>query len=127
MNVTVLDSEPAASIWFEICGVVDPGKKIDFFPEKFRFFRQLHKEIDFLGKNWLFTASSGLFSLFLFKTRLFRSYFLYMTRYNNISRPIHDPSCDSPQPTLRLPRPPCPKSGGSRPPIPPRMVSLTVW
>src|SRR6218665_1278117 len=50
------------------------------------------------GKNWLFTAISGQSILFLFKSHHFRTYFLYMIKYNNILRPVHDP--------------PCPKSGG---------------
>src|SRR6218665_3381286 len=41
----------AASIWFEIWGVVDPGQKhFDFswqISEKFRFFRQFHKKFNF--------------------------------------------------------------------------------
>src|SRR6218665_1267590 len=46
---------------------------------------------DFLGKNWPFTATSGQIILFFFKSHHFRTYFLYMIRYNNISRPAHDP------------------------------------
>ena len=56
-----LQENPAASIWFEIWGLVDPGKKnrflqvilhtkIDFsrqISEKFRFFGQFHKKIQF--------------------------------------------------------------------------------
>src|SRR6218665_604801 len=40
------DVLPAASIWLEIWGVVDPGKKIDFlgkFPKNLDSFRQFHK------------------------------------------------------------------------------------
>src|SRR6218665_3453660 len=41
--------EPAASIWFEIWGVVDPGQQhFDFpgkFPRNFAFFRQLRESI----------------------------------------------------------------------------------
>src|SRR6218665_2588704 len=45
----------AASIWFEIWGVVDPGKKISIsagkFPTNFNFFRQFYKIISsFAGK-----------------------------------------------------------------------------
>src|SRR6218665_3135519 len=91
----------AASIWFEIWGVVDPGKKISIFRahlseisifsgnftkflKNFDFLRQF-KKIDFPGKNCSFTATSGQIILFLFKS--LRTYFLYMIRYNNISRP----------------------------------------
>ena len=35
---------------------------------------------------------SGQIILFLFKSNHFRIYFLYMIRYNNISRPVHDPN-----------------------------------
>src|SRR6218665_32447 len=103
----------AASIWFEIWGVVDPGQKnFDFYrqifekfqffqailqkniefcrqiSENFDFFRQL-KKLDFQAKNCPFTATSGQIILFLFKSNHFRTYFLYMIRYN-ISRPVHD-------------------------------------
>src|SRR6218665_2592575 len=45
----------AASIWFEIWGVVDPGKKNSIytgkFPKNFNFFRQFYKRISsFAGK-----------------------------------------------------------------------------
>src|SRR6218665_3155847 len=121
----------AASIWFEIWGVVDPGKKMSIstgkFPkifsffqailqkniefcrqisENFDFFRQL-KGFDFQAKNCPFTATSGQIILFLFKSNHFRRYFLYMIRYNNISRPVQD-SNDPLRPSLR---PPCSKSG----------------
>src|SRR6218665_3355127 len=113
----------AASIWFEIWGVVDPGQKnvnfyrqisenIQFFQailqkniefcrqisENFDFFRQL-KRFDFQAKNCPFTATSGQIILFLFKSNHFRTYFLYMIRYNNISRPVHD-SNDPLRPSL---------------------------
>jgi len=102
----------AASIWFEIWGVVDPGKKyFNYFPGKFsrnfdffmqyqkkcRLFqpnfwkiltsRQFKKKNRFPGKNCLCTATSGQIILFLFKSHHFRTYFLNMIRYNNISRP----------------------------------------
>src|SRR6218665_2547443 len=85
----------AASIWFEIWGVVGPGKKIDFsrqISEKNSFFSgNFTKQFRYFpGKNWPFTATSGQIILFLFKSHHFRTYFLYMIRYNNISRP-HDP------------------------------------
>src|SRR6218665_636267 len=59
----------------------------------------------------------------LFKSNQFRTYFLYMIRYNNISRPVHD----SNDPRATLPatpiRPPCPKYGG-RAPQPPELTPL---
>jgi len=66
----------AASIWFEILGVMDPGKnKFDFsrqISEKFQFFSgNFTKNFDFTGKNWPFTATSGQIILFLFKSHHF--------------------------------------------------------
>ena len=90
-----------------------PGK----FPENFDFFRQFKIFLDFPGKNWPFPATSGQISLFLFKTHHFQTHFLYMIRYNNISRPIHD----NPRPLCEPPRPPCPKSGGVATPKSPRI------
>src|SRR6218665_441977 len=55
------------------------------------------KKFDFPGKNYPFTATSGQIILFLYKIHHFRTYFLYMISYNNMSRPVHDP--------LRPPRP----------------------
>src|SRR6218665_913308 len=122
----------AASIWFEIWGVVDPGQKISIstgkFPKNSNFFRQFYKrissfpckfpkiliffrqlkKIDFPSKKCPFTATSRQIILFLFKSNHFRTYFLYMIRYN-ISQPVHD-SSDPLRPT-------CPKSGG-RDPLP---------
>src|SRR6218665_3386295 len=90
----------AASIWFEIWGVVDPGKKkfdlyrqisekFQFFQailqkniefcrqisENFDFFRQL-KKFDFQAKNCPFTATSGQIILFIFKSNHFRTYLM---------------------------------------------------
>src|SRR6218665_512679 len=75
------------------------------------FLGKFPKNIDFPGKNWLFTAISGQIILFLFKSHHFRTYFLYMIRYNIYftTRPRrHDPPRDPP-------RPPPPKSGGATP------------
>src|SRR6218665_3364405 len=88
--------QSAESIWFEIWGVADPGKrKFDFYtqiPEKFRFLQAISlKKSEFPGKNWSFTTTSWQIILFLFKNNHFRTYFLYMIRYNNISRSVHDP------------------------------------
>src|SRR6218665_3324178 len=78
------------------------------FIKRFDFSVQFSKTLDFPGKNCSFTATSEQIILFLFKGHHFRTYFLYMTRYNNVSRPNlwspHDP--------------PSPKSGGLRPPTP---------
>jgi len=71
------------------------------FSKQFDFFRQFHKKIQFFRQSkkipifhakiaHLQTATSGQIILFLFKSHHFRSYFLYTTRYNNISRPVHD-------------------------------------
>jgi len=90
-------------------------KNFNFFKqicEKFRFFHvnfkkilifswQL-KKIDFPGKSCSFTATSEQIIPFLFKCHYFRTYFLYMIIYNNISRPVHDP----PRPNLRHPHDP---------------------
>jgi len=39
--------------------------------ENFYLFRQFHKNFDFPGKNWSFTATSGQIILFLFKSHHF--------------------------------------------------------
>ena len=89
---------------------VDPGQQNFEFSwqifEKFQFFRQIfktfrfysgnfEKKFDFPRKNCSFTATSEQIILFLFKSHHFRTYLLYMIRYNNISRLVHDP----PRPT----------------------------
>ena len=111
--------------------LIFPGK----FPKKFDFFQAIsQKYFDFPGKNWPFTATSEQIILFLFQSHHFRTYFLYMIRYNDrpISRPVHDP--------LQPPRHPCLKSGG-RDPLTPRIdapalrqvrmyhiaTSLAIW
>src|SRR6218665_3813927 len=82
---------------------------------KFRFFQAI-KKIDFPSKKSPFTATSGQIILLLFKSHHFRTYFpsLYMIRYNNISRPVHD----SNDPPATLPSTPLPKIWGSRPSAP---------
>src|SRR6218665_3847993 len=57
-----------------------------------------------------FTATFGQIILFLFKSYHFRTHFLYMIRYNNISRP--------------RPPPPLPKIWWSRSPNPPGLTPL---
>ena len=64
-------------------------KYITIFPGKFRFFQAISQNnFDFPCKNWPFTATSGQIILFLFKSHHFRTYFLYMIIFNNISRPL---------------------------------------
>src|SRR6218665_2225069 len=48
----------------------------------------------FQAKKCPFRATSGKIIQFLFKSNHFRTYayFMYMMRYNNISRPVHDPN-----------------------------------
>src|SRR6218665_2028245 len=89
-STTKLWQYPVASIWFEIWGFVDPGKK----------------KIDFPRKYCPFTATSGQIILFLIKSHHFRTYFLYLKRYN-ISRPVHDPPPPSHQNLgVTTPKPP---------------------
>src|SRR6218665_2421404 len=82
--------------WFRVKKSIFQGK----FPNSF----------DFSGKNWPFTATSGQIILFLFKSHHFQTYFLYIIRYNNISRPLQPPSTHTTSTT------PLPKVCGSRPP-----------
>src|SRR6218665_2086 len=120
-------------------GVVDPGKKISIstgkFPKNFNFFRQFYKRISsfpgkipkilifFLGlKKLIFQAKNvhlqlPLGKLFYFSSKVttFEHTSLYMIRYNNISRPVHD----SNDPPATLPSTPLPKISPSRPSPPP--------
>src|SRR6218665_919812 len=102
-----------ATIWFEIWGIVDPGQKISIptgkFPKNFNFFRQFYKRISsFPGKFPKILIFSGnkkidfpskkvhlqlpLEKLFYFSSKVttFEHTSLYMIKYNNISRPVHD-------------------------------------
>src|SRR6218665_463397 len=131
-------------MWFEIWGVVDPGKKISIsagkFPKKFQYFQAiLQKNIEFcrkISENFDFFQAIkrnrfskqkivhlqlplGKLFYFFFKSNHFRTYFLYMIRYNNISRPVHD----SNDPPVTLPATPYPKSG-SRDPQPSGLTPL---
>ena len=105
--------EIAASTWFESWGSWIQVKKIDFpgkFPKSFEFFRQFHKQIRFsrqiiIGHLQLLL---GKLFYFLYKSHHFRTYFPCIIRYNNISRPVHDPHDPSTQ-NLRWSRPPAPR------------------
>ena len=86
---------------------------------KFWFFRQL-KKFDFPSKKLsVYSCTSGQIILFLFKSNRFRTYFLNMIRYNNISRPIHD--------SPATPHDPLPKILGSRTLIPQGLTPLHHW
>src|SRR6218665_1056256 len=128
----------AASIWFEIWEVVDPGQKnVDFYrqiSEKFQFFqailqkniefcRQISGNFDFFRKlkKLIFQAKKvhlqlplGKLFYFSLKVTTFEHTSLYMIRYNNILRPVHD----SNDPPATLPSTPLPKIWGSRPSAP---------
>src|SRR6218665_1754424 len=127
----------AASIWFEIWGSWIRVKQISIstgkFPKNFNFFRQFYKRISsFAGKFPKISIFSGnkkidfpskkvhlqlpLGKLFYFSSKVttFEHTSLYMIRYNNISRPVHD----SNDPPATLPSTPCPKSGGRDPQLP---------
>src|SRR6218665_3704973 len=75
------------------------------------------KNFEFPGKNCSFTAISGQIILFLFKSHHFRKYFLNMLRYNNISRPVHEP----PATPLRTPPTTPVQNLGGRDPQPARI------
>src|SRR6218665_2425977 len=74
--------------WIRVKKSIFPGKfpKISIFSgnftQKIRFFQD---------KFSSFTATSGQIILFLFESHHFRTNFLYIISYNNISRPVHDP------------------------------------
>src|SRR6218665_864806 len=89
---------------------------LDKFSRKISIFHAIsQKKFDLLGKDGPFTVTSGQIIISLFKSHLFRTYFMYLIRYklNNISRPpceLHDP---------------LPKIWGLRPPIP-RIDALDI-
>ena len=98
------------------------------FAKNFDFFRVILYKMPIFTANFrkisIFQAKIGYLQLFLwqiilflFKSHHFRTYFLYMIRYNNISRPVHDPT-NPLRPTLRPSTTPLPKIWGSRPPTP---------
>src|SRR6218665_2281168 len=107
----------SGAIWFEIWGVVDPGQKnFDFYrqiSEKFQFFqaifqknvefcRQISENFDFLQaikkirffKQKIVHLQLPLGKLLYFSSKVttfeHTSCTVYMIRYNNISRPVHD-------------------------------------
>src|SRR6218665_274580 len=88
--------------------------------QNFDFSWQISEKYRFSRQNWLFTAISGQIILFLIKSHHFRTCFLYMKRYNNILRPVHDPPCDP------LTTPPCSKSGGRDTPNPPGLTPMSL-
>ena len=101
-------------------------KKFDFSKqifEKFLFFEAISQNnFYFPGTNWPFTTTPGQIILFLFRSHHFGTKFLYMIRYNNISRPVHDPQrhlCDPHDP-------PAPNLGGRDPLSPPGLTPLLV-
>src|SRR6218665_1716920 len=76
------------------------------FPKNFDFCRQFYKKFRFSRHKYV--------QLFLGKSHHFLTYLLYMVRYNNILRPVHDP-----QDPLRPPTTPLPKIWeGHDPPTP---------
>src|SRR6218665_2109904 len=95
-------------------------------PEMFQTFNQQHNPLQKFGKiaKTYGALRQGLrwapMGQPLKKTTThFRTYFLYMIRYNNISRPVHD----SNDPPATLPATPCPKSV-CRDPQPPGLTPL---
>src|SRR6218665_1598635 len=87
-------------------------KRISSFPGKFLkiLIFQAIKKIDFPSKQIFIYSYLWQIILFLFKSNHFRTYFLYLIRYNDSSRPVHDP-CDphtNPLPKIwgRDPQPP---------------------
>src|SRR6218665_2697377 len=119
----------AASIWFEIWGSWIRVKKISIstgkFPKNFDFFRQFYKKTSsFAGKFRFFQAIKKLIfqakevhlqlmsiyrllhlplgKLFYFSSKVttFEHTSLYMIRYNNISRPVHDSNDPPLRPSL---------------------------
>ena len=68
--------------------------------QKISIFSGNLKKFYFPGKNCSFTATSGQMILFLFKINHFRTYFLYMIGYYNISLPVHDSSA-TPRPQVQ--------------------------
>jgi len=107
--------------------LIFPGKflkNFDFFTQifkKFQFFRQFKENFNFPGKNCSFTAIFWQIFTFPSKSHNFRTYFRYMVRYNNISRPVHNP----PRPILRFQTTPSLKSGGRGPQLP--RIDALVW
>jgi len=105
----------AASIWFEIWESWIRVKKsifpdkfpknfdlfLDNFTQKIRFSRQISEKFRYykaISQELRFSREKlAIYSYFWanysmsLQSHHFRTYFLYMIRYNNISRPVHDP------------------------------------
>ena len=84
----------------------------DNFVQNFDFSWQISEKYRFSRKKLAF---SGQIILFFCKSHHFRTYFLYMIRYNNILRP-HDP--------VQPPTTPLPKIWGVATPIPPGLTPM---
>src|SRR6218665_2730976 len=128
------DIATAASIWFEIWGSYIRAEKIRFLQANFRkisifqailqknieFCRQISENFDFFRQLQKFDFPSKKLSIYSYlwanysislQNYHFRTYFFYMKRYKNFSRPAH--ASNAP---LRPPlRPPSQKSGGRDP------------
>src|SRR6218665_2399729 len=76
------------------------------FTENFDFLLEKIYEWPFLGKICHLQLNSRQITLFRLKSHHFRTYFLHMIIYNNVSRPVHDPTTPC---HLTIPSP---KSGG---------------
>jgi len=94
---------------------------MSIYPDKLlgkKFFRQIFAKFWFFSGNLkksIFQAKIaylqlllGKFLYFSSKVTTFETYFLYMIRYNNISRPVYNPPATPHDP-------PCPKSGVATP------------
>jgi len=90
INVAIMQCAPAASIWFEVWGVVNPVaeifdsyRKISYFSENFPDFPGKNYDHLFLvvnSKNCLFSLNINIFHLFHLHSELLLLYFLYKTR-----------------------------------------------
>ena len=77
------------------------------FTKTFRFFQAnlitifeaISQKFRFPFKNWPLTAASEQIILFLYKSHHFRTYFLYMIRYNISRPPTQNLGVATPQPS----------------------------
>ena len=87
---------------------------------EFRFFGQFHKKLRFSRQKLAIYSNFWANYSISIQSHHFGTYFLYMIRYNNILRPVHDPHgslcnpCDPPTTSL-------PKIWGVATPKPPRI------